>query len=210
MATNDVRRGPGNQSGCVICVGSQTQPAADPLLHDAQDWQPVTADVWICSADGEPPRPSELERERWPLTTFEPRQFADGSIWQVPVIRQPVRAEQLVLPDEHDCNLPQALFRSVDRSWRLVVTSGYRNLWQQSQQFFSLIADGGSVQLVPAMQYALQVLGLRYRFNVLLHSRWPEQFLTTENLMQVIQASCGWYVVERFVSDQQHKKKVQD
>jgi hypothetical protein len=207
VATNDVRRGPGGQPGCVFSVGSETQPAADPLLHDAQDWQRLSADIWICGSDGNPPRPSDLERSRFPLTTYEQRQFANGTIWQVPVIRQPLPGGKLVLPVDHDCNLPQALFRGADKRWRMAVTSGYADLWRRSQEFFSIIADGGSVQLVPAMEYALQVLTLRYRFNVLLHSRWAEEFLTTENLMDVISASVGWYVVERYVREIEHKKK---
>jgi hypothetical protein len=67
---------------------------------------------------------------------------------------------------------------------------------------FDKMMSGEGAYYSELITFASQVLGLRYRFNLLLHSRWPDRWLTTENVLEVVRAAIGWNLLIRHMDDQ--------
>ena len=203
------RTGPGGNCGVLLSVAADGyQPTAARFDPEQQAWMRVSSAVWIgteadpVSGDELVPTPERLERGRCPVTSYENVVMADGSIWEVPVIREPIQNGELVPSNEHRSNLPQTFFRDVDGDWRMSVLPKYQDLWTRSQKMFHLLIDGESIGYVNLMTFAVDVLALRYRFNLLLHSRWPDRWLTTENVLEVVRAAIGWNLLLRHMDDQ--------
>lgn len=195
--------GPDGQGGVLLGLAAAGVVAAARWSPERQSWRQVSHAVWIAT-DRDPksgaelvPRPEDLERP-CSLST-ENVLMVDGSIWEVPVIREPVSGQSFLPPDLHDCRLPKSFYRGIDGVWQAHVTAEYRDLWNQSTVLFQKMIDSEPVMYVEAFQFVLSVLALRYRFNVLVHSRWPEQWLSTKNVMDVVRAAVGWNIVERMI-----------
>jgi len=205
--------GPGGNGGVIFAVGAEGhRPSVAGYYPERQAWTRISSAVWI-GTDVDPvsgceqvPRPEELDRVKCPVDSFENVQFADGSIWEVPVIRQPVADGELLLSEFQRSTLPQVFFRDVNSEWRMNVVPKYASLWQRSQKFFENLVDGQPMLYSEMFLYAVDVLSLRYRFNLLVHSRWPEKFITTENVSDIIRASVGWHLVTRLVDENQKKR----
>lgn len=201
--------GPSGTAGLVFSVGPLDGQPADPVFDSAsQEWRQVSPDVWIGATSGQCPRPADLERHDCPLETFENVVLADGRIWEVPVIRQVFDEDQgTVVPgDLQRSNLPNMFYRDINRTWRMDVLPEYRQLWDQSRLMFESLWDDRPLLYVDLMTFAVAVLGLRYRFNLLIHSRWPERYVTTGNVIQIVKAAIGWNVVERYSAELTEKK----
>jgi hypothetical protein len=93
-------------------------------------------------------------------------------------------------------------YRDVDGHWKKDVVDRYQDLWQKSRELFDKMMSGEGAYYSELMTFASQVLGLRYRFNLLVHSRWPESFLTTENVSRVCHAAIGYGILKRLYDDQ--------
>lgn len=201
--------GPSGSAGLLFSVGPLDGQPADPVFDPAaQEWQQVSSDVWIGSAAGVVPRPADLERHHCPVESFENVVLADGRVWEIPVIRQVFDEQQaaIVPADYQRSNLPNLFFRDVNRSWRMDVVPEYRALWEQSRRMFEALLEDQPLLYVDLMTFAAAVLGLRYRFNLLIHSRWPDQFVTTGNVISVVKAAIGWHVLERYSAELSEKK----
>lgn len=207
-----VASGPGGSPGVMLSAGAEGyQPEPAMFLPERQAWKQVSSAVWIGTAadpvsGDRSPLPEQLERENCVVRSCENVVLADGNIWEVPVIRQ-VEADSEIIPVElHQANLPSVFYRDVNKQWAMNVVPAYEDLWQQSRRLFEALVEGDAVTYVDAMEFAAAVLGLRYRFNLLIHSRWPDRFLTTTNVISVIRAAVGWNVIERHLDS---KKKTQ-
>ena len=201
--------GPEGQGGVLLSFASlETLPVAR-MEPDRQSWRQISPAVWIAT-DRDPvsgaeqvPEPENLEREKpLVLCSTENVRMANGSIWEVPIIAWPVEDGQLLPPESTRCGLPTCVYRDVDGHWKANVLPMYDDLWRTSQKLFCALVQQGPVSYLEAFTFAIQVLSLRYRFNVLVHSRWPDQWLTTRNVMDVVRAAVGWNLVERLVEDQ--------
>jgi hypothetical protein len=207
------KTGPGGNPGVMLSVAAQGErPTAARFDPERQAWMQVSSAVWI-GTEVDPvsgaeivPRPAQLERPKCPVTSYENVQLADGSVWEVPVIREPISGGQLLPNELHHTGLPQSFSRGVDSHWRMSVLPAYQDLWKQSQEMFEAIIEGRSISYVDLMVFAVDVLALRYRFNLLVHSRWPDRWLTTANVLEVCRAAIGWRIVIAYVEDQKKSR----
>ena len=204
--------GPSGAAGVLFSVGA---PGIDPdparFLPERQAWMQVSSAVWIGTEtdplSGDPsPGPERLERETCIVTSAENVVLADGNIWEVPVIRQPADEAGLLPVDSQRSNLPSVYYRNVDGQWIMDVVPRYQDLWRQSRVMLDALIAGQGLLYSDMMTYAAAVLGLRYRFNLLIHSRWPDRYLTTDNVLNVVRASIGWHIITEHLDA---KKKIQ-
>jgi hypothetical protein len=201
--------GPGGNSGVMLSVAADGfKPMVARFDPERQAWRHVSSAVWIGTESnpesGEEviPEPEWLARAKCPVESYENVILANGTIWEVPVIREPLLNGEMALSDFHGCKLPSSFARDVDGQWRSQVLPKYSKLWAQSQALFEKLIEGESIFYSEAFTFAADVMALRYRFNLLVHSRWPDQFLTTENVFSVVRAAVGWNILTRFVEDQ--------
>lgn len=199
--------GPDGQAGVLVSfplVGKPLTPAR--WTPERQSWKQISPAVWI-GTDSDPHSgveviPTAEQLERPCSLNCENVRMADGSIWEVPVLRETVFDGQILLVNQHQSRLPSAFYRDSDGQWRVQVSSQYQQLWQQSLEMFVAFIDGEAISFVKQFEFAIAVLSLRYRFNVLVHSRWPERWLNTDTVRDVIRASIGWNIIERLSADQ--------
>ena len=213
--------GPSGSQGVLMSVGAKgIRPDAARYLPEQQAWKQVSSAVWIGtdagpvsggvqasggrqSPDGASPTPERLARENCAVSSFENVILADGNIWEVPVIREPLDLDgNLELSEFQQSNLPSVFYRDVDGRWRKDVVERYRDMWQKSRELFDKMMSGEGAYYSELITFASQVLGLRYRFNLLVHSRWPEAFLTTDNVSKVCHAAIGYGILKRHYDDQ--------
>jgi hypothetical protein len=201
--------GPGGNSGVMLSVAADGfKPMVARFNPERQAWKQVSSAVWIGTESnpesGEEviPEPEWLARSKSPVQSYENVMLANGTIWEVPVIREPLINGEMAIPEFHTCKLPSSFARDVAGQWRSQVLPKYSKLWAESQALFEKLIEGESVFYSEAFTFAADVLALRYRFNLLIHSRWPDQFLTTENVFSVVRAAVGWNILTRFVEDQ--------
>jgi hypothetical protein len=206
--------GPSGAVGVLLSVGAEgIRPTPAAYHPERQAWMQVSSAVWIgteadpLSGGDQSPTPESLERENCVVSSFENVILADGRIWEVPVIREPFDSDgELVLVENQRTSLPSVFYRDVSGEWAMGVVPQYRALWDTSRVMLEKMLEGESLLYKDLMTFAAAVLGLRYRFNLLVHSRWPDRFLTTENVLKVVRAAIGFSVIERHLMD---KKKAQ-
>lgn len=206
--------GPSGAVGIMLSVGSEGFRPTPAAYHpERQAWMQVSSAVWIgtesdpLSGGDQSPTPESLERENCVVSSFENVILADGRIWEVPVIREPLDSSgELVSVASHRSSLPSVFYRDIAGEWTMGVVPQYRDLWDASRVMLEKMLEGESLLYADLMTFAAGVLGLRYRFNLLVHSRWPERFLTTENVTKVVRAAIGYSIIERHFED---KKKAQ-
>lgn len=198
--------GPDGQAGVLVSfpMAGQLMPAR--WTPERQSWRQISPAVWI-GTDSDPHSgvekiPTAEELDRGTSFTCENVRMADGSIWEVPVLREPVFDGQLLPLEMHDTALPSAFYRDAGGQWRSQVVTQYSSLWEESKEFFVALLEGTSLPTVRFFEFAIRVLSLRYRFNVLLHSRWPEQWLNTDTVREVVRATVGWNIIQRLMADQ--------
>jgi len=205
--------GPSGAAGVLLSVGAEgIRPTPAAYHPERQAWKQVSSAVWIGMesdplSGGDSPTPERLERETCVITNSENVILADGNIWEVPVIREPLDASgEPTLISNQRTSLPSVFYRNVNGDWTMEVVDQYADLWLISRIMLEKLLEGESIRYADLMTFAVQVLGLRYRFNLLVHSRWPERFLTTENVTKVVRAAIGYSILERQFAD---KKKAQ-
>ena len=203
------KTGPGGFPGVILSVGAAGhRPTAARFEPERQAWMRVSSAVWIgtevdpVSGSEVVPTPEQLDRGKCPVETYENVVFANGSIWEVPVLRELSNGPELLIPDLHRPNLPQMFFRDADKVWRSEVVPRYQDLWLRSQKMFEALCEGDRLTYVDLITFAADVLSLRYRFGLLVHTRWPAEWITTENVVEIIRAAIGWKTVERYAADQ--------
>ena len=201
--------GPSGSQGVLLSVGAKgIRPDVARYLPEQQAWKQVSSAVWIGTdagpvSGGASPLPERLARENCVVNSFENVILADGNIWEVPVIREPLDADgNLELTEYQQSNLPSVFYRDVDGNWRKDVVERYRDMWQKSRELFDKMMSGEGAYYSELITFASQVLGLKYRFNLLVHSRWPEAFLTTDNVSKVCHAAIGYGILKRHHEDQ--------
>lgn len=204
--------GPDGQAGVLVSFPLIGRPL--PVARytpERQSWRQISPAVWI-GTDSDPvsgvetiPTPEQLERPN--SFGCENVRMADGSIWEVPVLREPVFDGQMLPIEQHETSLPNSFYRDPAGRWRSQVVAEYQSIWNESKEFFVALVEQQSLPTVRFFQFALRVLSLRYRFNVLVHSRWPEQWLNTDTVREVVRASVGWNIITRLMEDQKKTKQ---
>jgi hypothetical protein len=200
-AVNDAKTGPGGVAGCVASVWPEDAepPAVLGYFPQQQKWIPAAPGVWVACADV--PRPQDLERHYIAAKSTEPVVFANGSIWEVPLLREPVgRTEQMVLPELHHPGLPQSIRKDpLTGGWQSRVLPEYAELFELSRKWFEffLVRESAEVRWSDLFDYCVRVMSLNYRYGHLMHSAFDGQWITTENIWDVARVSCGYELVCR-------------
>jgi hypothetical protein len=201
--------GPGGCPGIMLSVAADGfKPMVARFNPERQAWKQVSSAVWI-GTESDPesgeeiiPEPEWLARAKCPVESYENVMLANGTVWEIPVIREPLLNGEMIPPEFHQCKLPSSFARDIAGQWRSQVLLKYSQLWARSQSLFEKLIEEEPVFYSEAMTFAADVMALRYRFNLLVHSRWPDQFLTTENVFSVVRAAIGWNILTRFIEDQ--------
>jgi len=203
------KTGPGGFPGVIFSVGAVGhRPTAARFEPERQAWMRVSSAVWIgtevdpVSGSEVVPTPEQLDRGKCPVESYENVLFANGSVWEVPVLREVLSGPEILIPDLHRPNLPQMFFRDAEKAWRSEVVPTYQDLWLRSQKMFEALCEGDRLTYVDLITFAVDVLSLRYRFSLLVHTRWPSEWITTENVVEITRAAIGWKTVERYAADQ--------
>ena len=208
FAFNDVAAGPEGLPGCIACVWPE---AADPpdgvgYFPADQDWQRAAEGVWVTCAGT--PRPEDIERHYIAARSTELVQFADGGVWDVPVLREPQgREEQMVFAELHAAGLPESIRKDpATGEWRATVLPEYAELFEESRTWFNffLTSEQMEVRWSDVFDYVVRVMSLRYRYGHLLHSVFGHDWITTENIWHVARVSCGYELLMRHSAE---KKK---
>lgn len=182
-----VRGGPGGLHG--VIVGE----SITGYYPDRQTWVPAPqgdADqppYWIGFDSASKPTPSDLQRDE--LLTSKPVTFRDGTVWQVPVLREWSPGEST--PVIWDSPLPMMV--GLNRYGQAVedkVVPEYRDLFDVGARIlFRMIGSETLVSDVTPetyIQFAADVLGMNYRVSLLELSSSVLDCLSTEDAMKVV------------------------
>lgn len=193
---------PSGEPGVVFSIGNADhEPDLAGFWPQQQSWKQVSQSVWVGWSS--PVLPEHLLRDRSIVDSVEPVTLHDGTLWDVPILREPMVGRSLVPIDQHLCHLPSSWAPQLDSRWGRFVLSEYEALWTKSRTYFELLIQGNfSFDWVEVFQYAIEVLSLRYRICELLYAACPEQWVNTANVWEVVRASTGWHIVERYVQSQ--------
>jgi len=209
VAANDAKTGPGNVAGCVASVWPESADPPEVLGYfpQEQNWRQAAPGVWV-TCDGIP-RPQDLERHYISAKSTESVVLANGSIWDVPLLREPMgRPEQMVLPELHSSGLPQSIRKNPETGlWQASVLPEYAELFELSRKWFEffIVRESAEVRWADLFDYVVRVMGLNYRYGHLMHSAFDGEWITTENIWDVARVSCGYELVCRHSNE---KKKM--
>ena len=209
VSISQLRSGsPSGEFGVMFSIGNEAHmPDLAAYYPDKQTWKRVSENVWIGWAS--PVRPEELKRDQCAVGSVEPLTLHDGSLWDIPVLREPVSQGVLVESALHGCQLPAAWSPNVDGQWSRSVLPEYVELWEQSRKYFdTIVSGGGDFNWIELYQYVIQVVSLQYRYCDLLHAAFSDRWITTENIWGIVRASTGWEIVVSHIESQKKRLPV--
>lgn len=209
---NDLKAGPSGSPGCVIGIAPPGQELESlSYLPDRQQWRQANQHIWIFAEST--PQPAELQRHRVVTRSVQATQLANGSVWDIPVLRDPLAAPRGLygMADLHSANLPSSFFKGVDGTWQSEVLNQYRELYSDSQKWFEFLVreTSGTFRFAEVFDYALSVMSLNYRYSHLLHSVYHDDWITTDNVWSVIRVSCGFDLLLAHHGDTKKKVAIQ-
>lgn len=195
-----VHGGPDGADGALLCVWPMEQMCPDGFGYFAgrQQWVPAAPGVMMHCP--EVPQAAEIERHSCVCRSARSMAMANGSIWEVPVLREPQKIPpnpmaSLVDPRQHSVKLPETVFRD-PRTGQFVmeVLPQYRELFEQSRVWFEYFVsqEDGRFNWSELTEFVLSVIGLRYRWGHLLQTVFSDQLVTTSNVWDVVELMCGF------------------
>lgn len=186
--------GPENLSGFAIRVlPKQSRDDAAPILTPSTVWHRASERVWL---SGTIPTPDELLRYSLPQLPTHPVLLSDGQVWEVPRIRRPIAGGYVLHPTQNLSELPQRVRKTWDGQVILEPSPAWDELWQKSLRFaMSIWGESQGISYQELYDFALELLGMRYRYTDLIARAFPEP-LEVDSLWRVIRAACGWDLVE--------------
>ena len=206
-AVNEMASGPRNVAGCTVAVWPENaEPPELGFYPQRQEW--IETDVPVCVRCDGNPRPEDLERHVTPAKSTESVVFANRSVWDVPVLREPAPGYDGLRTMDHVANLPQSVSRNLATGdWEIEVLPQYAELFEQSRRWFEFFMDVDTAQLnwSELFGYVQQVMSLRYRYTEFIHRVFGSQWITTDNVFDVMRVSCGFSLVQRSLAE---KKKM--
>ncbi|MBL8815270.1 MAG: hypothetical protein JNL58_04515 [Planctomyces sp.] len=186
--------GPDGQSGFAFRVlPKQSREDAAPILTPSTVWHRASERVWF---SGTIPTPDELLRYSLPPLPTHSVLLSDGQVWEVPRIRRPIAGGYVLHPTQNLSELPQRVRKTWDGQVILEPSPAWNELWQKSLRFaMSIWGESQGITYQELYEFALELLGMRYRYTDLIARAFPEP-LEIDSLWRVIRAACGGDLVE--------------
>jgi len=185
--TSRAGNGPGGAYGLFVAVPDSIDVEYRP---DDQEWreirsaelgsesgevQPGVVTHWIGWMKAATPGPDDLQRER--LVEGHPVKLGDGNDWIIPVAG-PLGSK-----------LPSTFAAGPGRTLRMQVRQQYRELFAESEKWFTLIRYGGNYTWLEAFNYAVQLLAVNYRIGFF--EACFLDLIATDNIWLIADASIG-------------------
>ena len=211
LAHSVLERGPSGDRGLLFGIPPEGK-SIDEFGYFAakQEWNPTAESVWVGWSRQWDFSPKTLERASSPVSASQVVAMADGTLWDVPVLREPLVSmggRDVLAPAStmHGTSLKSAMFRDENGNWLRVVAEQYRDLFEQSRQWFDWLMSGAesgqpvSFCYVDVFEYCLKVLGLKYRIGLNLNDAVKGRWLQTDECQQILAVSCGWSVITKLM-----------
>lgn len=168
-----------------------------PLKDDGLTFRPVDDELTI--GWDERPTPSLLDNGNPLGLSCQPLELADGQVWEIPEIREPVGTK-----------LPRDLVR--DRktgSLTMPLKVEYQNLWEEGEFWFDLFwkhleGSAKTFDLDRGLAFATQVMALRYRFCDAVQTAL--RVIDSTNLEKLIFIAIGFDQVLEILNQRAQKK----
>ena len=149
--------GPGMKSGCVLAYNTPTGrcPRRIGFYPDEQTWHAIGDGemVWIGTDNASPPTAADFARKTqhsgYRLT------LADGAEWLVPIVRRP----------DGSTELPTDMYWDDAGRLQEPIKSAYAHLWETSAEVADWFTMAVEMKKARALEIAVQVLGINYRFG---------------------------------------------
>jgi hypothetical protein len=165
---------------CVWPAGQEfTLPAWDEEIH------PIDEDLYVSWCGPQQPGPADLCNGNPLRLSTVPLILADGEVWQIPEIREPAGTR-----------LPTDLIRDRKTGGLLTpVKREYQQLWEETEFWFdlkwkALSGEAKTFNLGRALQFATQILSLRYRFCDATQAAL--RVIDSVNVEQIIDIAISW------------------
>lgn len=201
--------GPDGHGGLLFSAWNEScEPPLIGYFPDQQNWSKFDGVYYGWNHDDVPTAKS-LERLRCPAGDVDIVQMNDGSLWEIPVLRRPVSNGKVLPSVVHASSLPSSCFPVGDSdTWSMSVLPEYVDLFEQSRIWFdhTMSTEEQTFQWREVFSYACDVINLKYRYPLGVHSAFGAKFVTTENVFDIIQVSCGYRLAVQALSDP--KKKI--
>lgn len=186
--------GPENQAGFLIRVlpkGSSEDAA--PMIGPDTTWARASDRVWIST---DTPHPSDLIRYSSLAIPTHSAILGDGQVWEIPRIRRTMESGYLQPLDMQRSELPHRVRRNWEGGFEFDPLPQWSKLWQQSLKMAQAqLGEPVSVSWAELLEFAIEVLSIRYRFPDLMARVFPD-VLTSESLWRVAKAACGFDLIE--------------
>lgn len=153
-------RGPGDLSGTIIAYCDRQPPRRIGYYAD-QKWEKIGdgSTLWVGTEPNEPATPEQLQKRRvHPGYSLE---LGDGNTYTIPVVRRP----------DGSTNLPTDMVFDAAGKLQEPIKPAYTRYWESSaevcQWFFG--GEPAAPDKAKALQLAIEVLGLNYRYGLAEH-----------------------------------------
>jgi len=214
-------KGPGGQSGVLLCVFPPDGAAPKRLgfYPDFQEWLPAIAGkLWIGLDREEPPRPRDLVRtgggrdvDGVPKPPHPGRPLAmgpQGEQWTVPVIRRPAIVERYGVATT---KLPRDLGWDLEGKFVETVQEQYREIWEDTAVIADMFFDDAgalregefemSVEL--GLKTALRALALNYRVGR--HEQNRLKLVNDRNIYVLLGLTVDFLLVKELIGQREKK-----
>ncbi|MEP3481627.1 MAG: hypothetical protein ABJZ55_20460 [Fuerstiella sp.] len=204
LAIAVIDQGPSGVRGTLFCVSPERGVAVEDFgFHvDRQTWKETAGGIWVGWHDDYKVNPVDLVRRSCPATDFQRVAFADGSHWEIPLLRDPIveiSGRQLLEldPSAHSTSLRTTHYRDESGAWKFDVEAQYSELFAASRNWWQWLVEAtenGSVDFgfAEVFEYAIQVINLKYRYPQALHDATAGRLLDSGVVSEVLMVSCGW------------------
>lgn len=147
-------------SGAMLSPNTAGQPPVRfGYYPELQTWHKVRSDppLWIGIDREHPPGPADLARPN--MVPGHPVKLADGNLYQIAVIRSPVR----------DTCLPRDMYRDAAGEFCMSVQQEHLDLWQRSEPLWDMIyseaSDARRMAFAEILDRSIELLGVNYRYS---------------------------------------------
>lgn len=201
LAWCEVNKGPSGDAGLVIAPLRAADDEPPELLGyhpEQQTWSDAFGDgaLWVGMANDAPPIASDLRR-RTPLYVGYEMTLADGSKWQVPVLRSP----------ERPTSLHQRLKFSRDGQVLHVVAARYLDLWEQAGEVATALFHTGAATLQQVAAFCVTALGLNYRYGAAEQNTLG--LVEAEQAVEIAESALDWPLVAKLQQLDDPQKKTE-
>lgn len=155
-------RGPGDLSGSIIFYCDREPPRRLGYYPAEQQWTSIGdgSQLWVGVDSDESPTPENLQKRR--IHPGYPLELGDGKTYTIPVVRRP----------DGSTNLPTDMVFDAAGKLQEPIKPAYTRYWETSAEVCQWFFGGEAIapDKARALQLAIEVLGLNYRYGMAEHS----------------------------------------